>query len=224
MNNDTYFPPQTEQFQELPPQQGHEFHKIPLLNRSEQPPIDGRRKVPNILITGNPGTGKSTLVENLLQRLPKLRAYNVSKISLNNKMTDGFDDDRDTTIIDEDAICDYLESEGMGSFGQNDGGMIVEYHSSDFFAERYFDIIIVLRCDIKELNKRLFERNYSEKKVRENVDCEIFQQAFQEADASYPKAQVFHYDHSELSSMFAVVEHVEAMINNWPNPPPPFMP
>ena len=38
------------------------------------------------------------------------------------------------------------------------GGNVVEYHSSDFFPERWFDIVFVLRTDNTLLHSRLTER------------------------------------------------------------------
>ena len=38
------------------------------------------------------------------------------------------------------------------------GGNIVDYHGCDFFPERWFDIVFVLRCDNKTLYDRLEAR------------------------------------------------------------------
>ena len=40
----------------------------------------------------------------------------------------------------------------------NTGGNIVDYHGCDFFPERWFDIVFVLRTDNGLLYKRLEER------------------------------------------------------------------
>ena len=56
----------------------------------------------------------------------------------------------------------------------DEGGIVVDYHACEFFPERWFDLVIVLRCDNTILFDRLTERNYPEKKIRENVECEIF--------------------------------------------------
>jgi len=39
-----------------------------------------------------------------------------------------------------------------------EGGNIVDYHSCDFFPERWFDIVFVLRCENKPLYDRLESR------------------------------------------------------------------
>lgn len=38
------------------------------------------------------------------------------------------------------------------------GGNIVDYHGCDFFPERWFDIVFVLRCNNKNLFNRLEAR------------------------------------------------------------------
>lgn len=67
-----------------------------------------------------------------------------------------------------------------------DGGVIIEHHSVDWFPERWFDLVIVLRTDNTILYDRLakrygpcllliFYRDYSQHKITENVECEIMQ-------------------------------------------------
>ena len=41
----------------------------------------------------------------------------------------------------------------------SEGGNIVDYHSSEFFPERWFDIVFVLRTDNKTLYERLEKRS-----------------------------------------------------------------
>ena len=55
------------------------------------------------------------------------------------------------------------------------GGVVVEFHSVDFFPERWFDIVLVLRTETRELFDRLTARGYSSKKVEENITAEIMQ-------------------------------------------------
>ena len=51
-----------------------------------------------------------------------------------------------------------------------EGGTVVEYHSCDFFPERWFDLVVVLQAETSVLWDRLAEggRNYSEAKIKEN--------------------------------------------------------
>lgn len=62
---------------------------------------------------------------------------------------------------------------------------MVDYHGCDFFPERWFDFVIVLRCNNTILYDRLKARDYSEKKIRNNLECEIFNILLEEAVESY---------------------------------------
>lgn len=55
------------------------------------------------------------------------------------------------------------------------GGNVVEFHSVDFFPERWFDLVLVLRADNTVLYDRLKLRQYPDKKIEENVTAEIMQ-------------------------------------------------
>ena len=73
----------------------------------------------------------------------------------------------------------------------SEGGRIVDYHGADFFPERWFDIVFVLRTDNTVLYDRLVARGYTGKKLEDNIDCEIFQTILEEAKESY-KEEIVH--------------------------------
>ena len=67
------------------------------------------------------------------------------------------------------------------------GGNVVDFHGCDFFPERWFDLVVVLQAETSVLWDRLAEggRNYSEAKIKENVQCEIMHVCVEEARESY---------------------------------------
>ena len=67
--------------------------------------------------------------------------------------------------------------------------MVVDHHSSEFFPERFFDLVVVLRTDNTVLYDRLQARGYVDKKIQENVQCEIMHVPAEEAQRSY-KAEI----------------------------------
>ena len=121
------------------------------------------RTNPNILITGTPGTGKTTLCSQLMKNYGKyfFHNHNISDLSIEKGFISGEDKERKCKIIDEDKVCDYLEAQGMDE-EDDKGGHIVDYHSCDFFAERYFDLVFVIRSDNKVLGERYLKRGYGE--------------------------------------------------------------
>ncbi|NTV77535.1 MAG: AAA family ATPase [Methanothrix sp.] len=48
------------------------------------------------------------------------------------------------------------------------GGVVLESHSCDFFPERWFDLVVVLRSDNTVLFDRLAARGYPKRKLDEN--------------------------------------------------------
>lgn len=60
---------------------------------------------PNVLITGTPGVGKSSLCEELVKRLGEgYRWHNVSKIAKDNKFVGEYDEELDCPELDEDKV------------------------------------------------------------------------------------------------------------------------
>lgn len=148
--------------------------------------------LPNILITGVPGTGKTTLSkllhvqlnESINQKLGTIgieyyKYIPVGEVIKENHLWNEFDEERQCSIFNEDMVLDFLENIIPK------GGCIVDFHSSGFFPERYFDMVILLRCDNPILYKRLEARGYPQEKITENVDCEIHDVVKEEVFDSY---------------------------------------
>ncbi|XP_001604028.1 adenylate kinase isoenzyme 6 [Nasonia vitripennis] len=142
------------------------------------------RKLPNILVTGTPGVGKSELSRLLAERTG-FGWLDVSKLAIEHKCLESFDEEYQCPVLDEDKLLDLMEPM------MAEGGKIVDYHGTDFFPERWFDIVFVLRTNNTILYDRLVARGYSGKKLEDNIDCEIFQTLLIEAKESY-KEEIVH--------------------------------
>ncbi|CAH8551573.1 unnamed protein product [Heterobilharzia americana] len=136
------------------------------------------RTLPNILITGTPGTGKTTVSKEVSER-SSLSYISINDVAKEGELYHGYDEVNQCHILDEDRIIDELE-DAMSS-----GGQIVDYHSCDFFPERWFDAVFVLRTDNTILYPRLTSRGYSADKVSDLIHCEIVQVILDEARESY---------------------------------------
>jgi adenylate kinase len=145
------------------------------------------RATPNILITGTPGSGKTSLASSLCER-SGLTHINVSEYIKEKGYHAGRDEAFDTLIIDEeseDKLLDDLEVR------LENGGIVVDFHSSELFPERWFDLVLVLRVDNTVLYDRLLKRGYNTKKITENIECEIMNVVAEEAKGSY-SAEIVH--------------------------------
>ncbi|XP_034107997.1 adenylate kinase isoenzyme 6 homolog [Drosophila nasuta] len=159
---------------------------------------------PNILVTGTPGAGKSYLCERLAAQL-KFTWLDCSKIAKDEEFVLEYDEEYDCPVLDEDKLMDHLEPL------MAEGGNIVEYHSCDFFPERWFQAVFVVTCPNTTLYDRLKARNYNEKKLNSNMQCEIFCTILDEARESYKPDIVY-----ELSGETkADAEKSMKTVKNW---------
>eukprot|EP01028_Stygiella_incarcerata_P013260 TRINITY_DN81729_c0_g1_i1.p2 TRINITY_DN81729_c0_g1~~TRINITY_DN81729_c0_g1_i1.p2 ORF type:complete len:172 (+),score=56.51 TRINITY_DN81729_c0_g1_i1:162-677(+) len=149
------------------------------------------RSRPNILICGTPGTGKSILSSTLCERT-SLHHIDVSDFVKQNALHEEFDEEFQTYIVDEDKVVDALAER------VSRGGVVVDYHSCDFFPEDWFDLIVVLRTSTEVLFDRLEKRGYSEKKRTENMECEIFQVVLEEARTAFPEVELWEVESDTL--------------------------
>ncbi|CAH0727571.1 unnamed protein product, partial [Brenthis ino] len=137
-----------------------------------------KRTVPNILITGTPGVGKSS-ISRLLSDRTKFEWREVSRLAEEYNCLDEYDPEYQCPFLNEDKLLDIME--GMMS----KGGNIVDYHGCEFFPERWFDAVFVIRTNNTALYDRLKARGYTGKKLEDNIQCEIFETLLEEAQSSY---------------------------------------
>lgn len=63
------------------------------------------KKYPVVLITGTPGTGKSTHAELLAQEIPSLKYINVGELVKEKGFYEKYDEEWQSYIVDEDKVC-----------------------------------------------------------------------------------------------------------------------
>jgi len=167
-----------------------------------------KRSAPNILVTGTPGVGKSTLCEKL-SKITGLQWLEISKIAKDNGCLEDYDEVYKCAVLDEDKLLDGLE-EVMSA-----GGNIVDYHCSELFPERWFDIVFVLRTDNTTLYDRLTARGYADKKLEDNIDCEIFQTVLEEARKSYAAEIVHELKNVTPEELESNIQRICVWLHQW---------
>ncbi|XP_032662771.1 adenylate kinase isoenzyme 6 [Odontomachus brunneus] len=167
-----------------------------------------QRSAPNILITGTPGVGKS-LMAHMLSDVSGMVWLDVSKLAVENKCLEEYDEVYQCRVLDEDKLLDGMEDL------MKEGGKIVDYHGAEFFPERWFDIVFVLRTDNTILYDRLKERGYSGKKLEDNIDCEIFQTILEEAKASYREEIVHELTNNNKDQLVDNINRICQWLQQW---------
>ncbi|GAM28773.1 hypothetical protein SAMD00019534_119490, partial [Acytostelium subglobosum LB1] len=163
-----------------------------------------KRTRPNILITGTPGTGKTSLSAEL-SSTHGMKHVDISALVKEKDLHDGWDEEFQCYILDEDKVCDELEDV------MAPGGVIVDHHGCEWFPERWFDLVIVLRTDTQSLYERLVKRNYNDKKIENNIDCEIMQMILEEAMSSYKPEIVMEMQSNSIEDN----ENNQKVIGEW---------
>ena len=81
------------------------------------------------------------------------------------------------------------------------------------FPERWFDLVLVLRCNNTLLYDRLQSRQYSGRKLEENLQAEIFQTILDEAKESYRWPSLYLYQLNISSSCVGREELVVELVS-----------
>jgi len=156
-----------------------------------------------IIVTGTPGTGKTTLSRKLAKKL-NFHYLDVNKIIRKYKISEGYDKKRKMKMIDvkklNKALIREINNYKSSIINSNKrisiknkikknkkivnnikNRIIIDSHLSHYLPSKYVDLCIVTKCNLKVLEKRLKKKKYSKDKVRENLDAEIFDICLNEA-------------------------------------------
>lgn len=96
--------------------------------------------------------------------------------------------------FDDDKLIDFIDE----NYKIDQGGLLFDFHSSDFFPIRYFDLVVLLRCDNTPLYDRLAQRGYDAKKILENIDCEILEVTHDEVFEAYDHGIILELQNSKM--------------------------
>ncbi len=127
-----------------------------------------------IIISGTPGTGKTTLSKALCKTLD-LELIDVKPLV--KQLEEGYDQSKRCYIVDEKKLSRAF----IKCISDVKKLPLIDSHMSHFLPRKYTKLCIICRCNLKELKKRLEKKGYHNAKVRENLDCEIFEVCMNEA-------------------------------------------
>ena len=120
-----------------------------------------------IVVTGTPGSGKTIFAKKLAKKL-KFKYLDIKTFSRENKLYDKIENN--CLVIDEKKLIKELK--------KLKGDYVIDGHLSHYLKADY---CIVCKCNLKVLKKRLSKRKYNNKKIKDNLNCEIFDVCLNEA-------------------------------------------
>jgi adenylate kinase len=178
------------------------------------------RSLPNIIITGTPGVGKTTTITELLNLAQSaepptpLKHLSINDIVKSRDCHEGYNEDLQTYIVDDDKLMDEVEKDI--SDGEGEGGFIIDWHSTAGFAVRWVDLVLVVRCaETDVLYDRLSKRGYKEDKIQENMDAEIFGVVLEEAKEGWEEEQVIELSSVNAEDVETNAERILSWIKTW---------
>lgn len=155
-----------------------------------------------IAITGTPGTGKTTLAKKIAKlgfkyldgkkigekiaeaydeedktyivdekKFAKEVMSDIKKIKV--KKSPAKTSDKKEMNKKYEKLLKILKNDKIKPNGKT-ADVIIDSHLSHYLPKKNVDLVIVTRCDIAMLKKRLQKRGYSAKKIKDNIESEIF--------------------------------------------------
>ena len=130
----------------------------------------------SIIITGSVGSGKTTLSKKISKYLD-FDYIDVNKLIKKEGLSVGYDNKEMCEVVDVKKLNKTL----VRLIKEFKNGIVIDSHLSHYLPKEYVDLCIVTKCNLLELKKRLKKRKYSEKKIKDNMESEIFNICFEEA-------------------------------------------
>lgn len=160
-----------------------------------------------ILITGTPGVGKTTASKMTAEELG-IEHIELSKLIESNNLYESKNEELNTLIFDEDSVISFLNN-----YVANKNSFIIDTHSPMIGMDIKFDLIFHIFCDTKILAERLEARNYSHKKIEENIQSEIFNIVGEELDEYFEqKIYKINGSNAKLEDVKYQVEDISKII------------
>ena len=163
-----------------------------------------------LVITGSPGTGKSTLAKLLVSALGLLHIDLHELIESDSELSADFNIKKDCYDLNMDRVEKLVRSKLDANVGKV---MVLDSHVAHLLPGELIIGVVVMKCvNLKVLEQRLLERNYSTTKIKENIDCEIFDVCLDEAvELGLPLLQI---DSSVGIDEIIVVDQVKELLGD----------
>ncbi|MDO8628515.1 MAG: AAA family ATPase [Nanoarchaeota archaeon] len=121
-----------------------------------------------LIITGVPGTGKTTIAKQLAQQLNAVY-LDINQLIKPYQLAEGYDKKLKTYLINQEKLINLL----INLITVSKKTLIIDSHLSHHLPKQYVKTCIITTCSIPTLKQRLQKRNYNKKKIAENIEAEL---------------------------------------------------
>jgi adenylate kinase len=132
-----------------------------------------------IIITGTPATGKTTLAKQIAKK-EHATHLEVNELIKKERLFHTYDRSLKTRLVDIEKIVARL-IQIVKEYRKRKETLIIDSHLAHHLPPKYVDQCMVTKCNLNTLKNRLEKRNYSKRKIRENLNAEIFDVCLMEA-------------------------------------------
>jgi adenylate kinase len=162
-----------------------------------------------ILVTGTPGVGKTTIANKLASKL-NVQCISVTELVKTERLFAGKDEDRATLIADTKRVTKRLQE----IIDNSERLLIIEGHyATDVVPKKYIKTVFIIRRDPIQLKNILEKREYSERKLWENLAAEILDVCLYEAISTCGANKVCEIDSSN-KTVDTVLKEIGFMLKN----------
>lgn len=155
-----------------------------------------------IVITGNPGTGKHTVTKLLSDEL-QYEIFDINKIAIDEEI---IQKKSETFDVDTNKMYEFLKSRISNE------SILVGHLAPYVIDSKYVLAAIILRKHPDRLEEIYQERNYSKKKIQDNIQSEVLGIIAFDAEKEFGSKKTFHIDTSEISPV-QVVNKIKKIIS-----------
>jgi len=159
-----------------------------------------------VLITGTPGTGKTTLAERLSKRYG-LRVIDAKAYAEKNNLIIKYDKRDKTSVVNEKKWAEFIAKDLLSD--ERNDPIIIEGLFSHFLSPKYTLLCIVTNSPLDTLKKRLTKRDYPKSKIADNLESEAFNECFLEAQEL--NHNIFSLNPSnldELKRLYSILDEI----------------
>jgi adenylate kinase len=167
----------------------------------------------NIIISGTPGCGKTSVAKEIT-KLVNAKILSLNELAVSDKFSFEYDEERKTYIVDFEIFRPYIIKKIKKIKENNPSYLIIESHFSDIIPNKYIDYPFILRCEPDELFKRLKNKKYDLKKVKENIQAEILGNCVNQFLQKKIKMPLYEIDTSNISIKSVAKIIIEIVIGN----------